>query len=300
MAAEATDQPTSETEEQSQTTDDQAGDDTSGVSADGQDSEEGGESEEQALEVLSQEEYDKVKGNPEQLRKALNRAFTQKSQEIASHRRVLEPWVDVISGLETDPRTTVLSLAKQLGINLQQQGTAEEAEERAVDTATQVTNLLTQELGEEYGDLASKLAPAITKVAQMVAAESIKPYARAQEELIRDTSLREAGAAMEAFDKEVPGWRKHEKAMTELSQQLEPKNGMSELQYLRILYSAVATGSTKSNSIKGVLAKMTKAAQTADSNKNSVADNKVTRKATGPIGFAEAASLARQGVRLED
>jgi hypothetical protein len=76
------------------------------------------DSESDSVELIGQDRFDALKSNPEALRKELNRAATKKFQQLAKQREELEPYADLIKGLDEDPHGTVEALARQLGINL--------------------------------------------------------------------------------------------------------------------------------------------------------------------------------------
>src|SRR5262245_55379318 len=112
------DQQTEGTEEQS--AQDQAGSDESGVSeqVDEESADSGDASEDSEVELLSKEQYESLKGDPEKLMKELNRAATKKFQQTSAMRKKLEPYANFIQAVEEDPVSAVTEVAKRLGIKL--------------------------------------------------------------------------------------------------------------------------------------------------------------------------------------
>ena len=302
MADTTTDQQTTTTEQQSAPAADQAGADTSGVAVDSSagdsTADDGDESQEEGqIDLIGQDRFDALKNDPAALRKELNRAATQKFQKLAKSQQILAPYVDLVKALDADPRAAITTLAKQFGIELK--GSEKTTEAATVTMDQRITEAVRTSLGEEYGDLADRLAPAIRQVAQMVAEEHTRPAQEQLESVIQDSALREANLAIETFGKAHPDWEQHEEAMAELSKRLPPGEGMKEDEYLEILYSIVTKDRATGEGVKKVINRVAKAAGGAQGRDTSVSGQHVALTPGKPPSFAEAAAAARRGERFE-
>lgn len=289
-----TDQPTDEGEEQSLR--DHAAESASGVEVGGRtDDQEGSESE---IELLGQERFDALKDDPAALRKELNRAATRKFQEIASQRKQLEPYIGFIQALDQDPRAAIMAVGKKLGLQFKEEGeaTREEIAEQAGD---KITEQVRKHLGPEYEDLADRLAPAIRQVAEEVAKSIATPIVQQQQDIIRDSALRESKAVIDAFTKNNPGWQKYEKAMVELSQKLPPGEGMTETEYMDILYTLATRDAAEGDAARRVASRIESNARSTEGRRSSVPSSRVADAPLKPPTFREAYLAAKEGRRLE-
>lgn len=286
------DQQTQEGAEQSTT--DQAAQEGSGVEAGGQTDDSGSADE---VELLSQEEFDALKEDPAAFRKAMNRAATRKFQEISTQRKALEPYTEFIQALNEDPRAAITAVAQRLGLEIKgaEQKTAEQIAKQAGD---EITTQVKQALGPEYEDLAERLIPAIKAVAQNVASEIAKPLVQQQEDIIRDSAMRESKAAIEVFAKANPGWQKHEAAMLALSKKLPPGEGMTEGEYLNTLYYLVTRDAQEGDAAKKIASRISANAATAETRRQPVPAARVGTPSK-PLSFQEAYQMAKRGEQIE-
>lgn len=301
MADTTTDQQAATTEEQSsQATEDQAGRGGSGVGVDnsaGDSTDDDGESQEEGqIDLIGQERFDALKNDPAALRKELNRAATKKFQQLAKSQEVLRPYVNLIKALDEDPRAAITTMAKQFGIELKE---AAKTEEAAQSLDARITESVRAALGEEYGDLADRLGPAIQQVAQMVAEQQGATTRKQLEAVISDSALREANAAIATFEKTHPDYKKHEDAMTELSKKLPPGEEMEEQEYLEILYTLVKRDGATGDGVKKVINKVAKSVENSEKPGSAVSDKHVATTPGKLPTFAEAAAAARRGERFE-
>lgn len=302
MSEEATtDQQVEHTEEQLDLSSNQAGEPDSGVEEGEQEEATGADdsaadSESDSVELIGQDRFDALKNNPAALRKELNRAATKKFQQLAKQREELEPYADLIKGLDEDPRGTVEALARQLGINLG--GPPARVEQQVVEMSDAVRDAVRESLGPEYEDIADRLAPAMRKVAEMVAAETAKPLVHEQNRIIQEAAMRESVSIIGEFEKANPGWRKHEPAMVELSKKLTPQPGMSEREYMDILYTVVTRDTSEGDRTKRIVERINKSTRN-DSGGNRVPSREVVTRPTALPTFEEAAAAARRGERFE-
>lgn len=240
--------------------------------------------------VISDAEFNRLKDDPVALRKALNRGFTQKSQQLAPYRKL-------ITALEKSPKETIEALAGQFGIQVVKPKSA--TEEAVDDLSTRVLKAVKKNLGETYDDLAGPLAQAIHEAAEMVVGDRLKGTESRVEEVVADAALNEANATIAAFEEKYPEWSKHEKAMVALSQRMPPGEGMSQYEYLENLYFLVTREGAQGDAVKKVVKRMSKSAANTDKGGSTV-DTKVVALSPGQKPtFAQAAAAARRGERFE-
>jgi hypothetical protein len=163
----------------------------------------------------------------------------------------------------------------------------------------QIRYAVREALGPEYEDIADRLAPAMRRVAEMVAAETAKPLVAEQDRLIQESAMRESVAVINDFEKSNPGWRKHEPAMVELSKKLMPQTGMTEREYMDILYTVVTRDTSEGDKTKRIVDRINKSTRN-DSGGNRVPSREVVVKPSSLPTFEEAATAARRGERFED
>jgi hypothetical protein len=301
----ASDQQITDGEESS--TKDQTTGDVSGVektkTAGGEESEETGEeesteetvSEEEATELISKKQFDALKSDPEKLHKELVKAANKKFREVSDQRKSLQPYSDFIKALDTDPRKAVAALAVQLGMKIEGTESVKEATE---DVQAKLTETVKKALGPDFEDLADRLIPAISAVADSMVQKALKPVLDKQDEIIVDAAAKSSEAAMLTFAKTHPGWEKHEEAMVELSKRLPPGEGMSEPDYLDAIYYLVTSDKSEGSAVKKTVDRMKQAAR--DSNADaSVSSDKVALRGAKLPTFREAAEAAKRGERLE-
>lgn len=290
MPSEIQDQQTEIVEEQSQ---DQADASESGVHESAETTTETESNE--AEELLDKDVYERVKDNPELLRKELNKAFTTKSQALSAERKAIEPYAEFVRALEEDPRSAVMALAQSLGMKIPEEGATEKQAKTIGDA---IMERVRERLGEEYGDLADKLAPAMAEVAQMVALAVAKPIKEELDSVVDSSTAAQARAAVEAFEKAHPDWKKHEKAMVALSKKLPPGEGMTEAEYLDVLYTIATRDTAIGDSVKKVVSRIGKSTGSGD-NKGGVHSGQVATRSSSLPSFKEAYEAAKRGERIE-
>jgi hypothetical protein len=288
-----------------QSTADQATSTASGVQDDAardsnQDADVDTTEESESIELLGQEQFDRLKNDPIALRKELNRAATQKFQEIARYKKVLRPYVNLISGLDSDPVNTVAQLAQQMGLTVAkaQPKTEQETQQVATDIGQQITDHVKEALGPEYEDFAARLGPALHQVAQLVAQKTTEPLINRQNELIMETAVRESKSALDSLGKRHPDWKRYEDRMTQISQRLLP-NGMDEHEYLDTLYTLASRDGAEGDRTKKIVNRINKSTSSESDGSRAVDQSYVTRTPSKPPTFAEAAAAALRGERLE-
>lgn len=285
----AQDQQAQTSEEQS--TQDQAAAEGSGVT-------EASESEAESVELIGQDKWDSLKDDPAALRKELNRAATKKFQDLATQRKEMEPYLGFIKALDEDPRAAVTAIGRQLGLKIE--GAEEKTQEQiATEASDQITAEVKKHLGPEYEDLADRFIPAIRAVAEKVAKQYAEPLVKRQDEIIRDSAMRESKAVIESFAKAHPDWQKHEAAMVELSNKLRPE-GMDEMEYMETLYHLATRDASEGDTAKRLADRMSKSARSvSDVRTTTVSDKNVSKTPAKPPTFREAYEAAKEGRRIE-
>lgn len=247
--------------------------------------------------LLSTEQIDALKGDPAKLIKELNRAATKKFQQLATERKALEPFKGLIDALTENPRDAVMALAQQVGLQVADPQ-AQATEDTAQKLSESVMSRVRETLGPDYEDLADKLAPVMLWVAQEAAKTTTQPLVQQQEDILRQSAVREMGSVLEAFAKKHPDLPKHEKAMAALAEKLPPGKGVSEPEYLEMLYALATRDTQVAERTKKTIARMSTSAQAATKTTTAVGGDKVVAQPGKLLSWDEAASLARQGVRV--
>jgi hypothetical protein len=252
-----------------------------------------------ANDLLSQDQFEALKGDPSKLRRELNRAATKKFQQLAAQRKELEPYTEFIRDLQADPVAAIRSVAPHFGLTITDPA-ATTREEQVKDINAQVIEAVRTSLGPEYDDLADRLGPAIKQVAEMVVTAAAKPIVDRQDELVRESAARESAAVLEAFGKKHPDWKKHEPQMVEIAKRYQVQPGVKEGQYLEDLYYLATRDQSVGEAVKRTLSRMTDSAHAAAKDASAgVSANKVSPTAPGPVSFREAWAAAKRGQRLE-
>lgn len=300
------DQPDDVTEDQST---DQTGDDETDVDEeesaggdedtdDDSDEESDEDEESDATELISKSRFDELKKDPEKLHKELLRAANKKFRDAAEIRKSASSYAGFISALEENPRAALKELAAKLGMTIE--GDTEAAVKKSsADAQAEVLDEVRKALGDDYAELADKLVPAVKAIVDRATQVALKPIVDKQEEIIRDSAMRSSAQAMEQFSKLRPDWKKHEPAMVKLSQKLPPGAGMSESEYLDILYFQVTRDKSTGDAVRRTVNRMTKSAGESKKTTGTVSKDKVAQRPTGTVSFKDAAAAAIRGERFE-
>lgn len=236
------------------------------------------EGENDAIELLGADGYGKVKDNPKALAKALNRAFTQKSQANAVA-------IQFVKDLETRPVEVIKALAKQAGMDLG--GTVAPKKNEAFEA-----------LSEAFGpEVAADIMPAFGKVVEQMMEARLGPIRQAQDRVAAETAEARSQAVMDSFGAKHPDWSKHEKAMMEIAKRVAPTPGTTELQHLEDLYYLATRDSKETERVQGVVDRMGKSVKATDV--GAVPASRVDPTAVRPNSISEAFQLAKRGVRVQ-
>jgi hypothetical protein len=279
-------------------------------------------------ELLTDAEYEALEtkhaDDPKALRRALEGAYTKKTQARAAERRSyerLQPYADLVDALEDDDEApaAIARLAEQRGFKLVRPGEptdegeaeGEEAPAALGTTAEQLAEELRGELGEEYDYLVDPLSRALSKVADKLVTQRVdaqtKPIKAQQEVIINRAATEETKAVMAGFDAKHPDWKEHEDAMFEIAQTLSPK-GLTEIEYLERCYQLATRDAWEknrdanvANEVKKAVAKIQKGAASTETQTRSTPESQV--RIGPPAGrvpdFQDAYEAAKRGERWE-
>jgi hypothetical protein len=247
-------------------------------------------------QLITDEQAEALKDDPIALRKSLQKAFTQKTQQLAAERKEMATYKDLIDAYKADPKATIEALARNAGLEVK---SPEETAKPAEDPVEVVRAALAESLGPEYEDLAERLAPALAKAVKAEAERATAPLRSMQEQQLQEAALNEANAEMEHFGKQHPDWKEYEAEMNELGAMLTPKPGMKPQQFLKMLYMTVKGDKAIAEATSKALTKMQRSAEGGAKTTGSVAADKVAMTPTKPLTFTEAAALAKRGIRVE-
>ena len=245
-------------------------------------------------ELLPQEEYDKLRDKPEELRKALNKAFTQKTQALAEQRKAFEPYQELVSSLQEDPQGTVRALAERLGIKLEQAETKAEVKEATSELLAD----LKQSLGPDLEFLADKLAPVLERIVGKLAGQAVskevEPLKQQAEAMQAETVRQQIEGNLELFTKKHPDWKKHEVQMTAIGKRLhpaaDPRTGKPPtwMEYMEDLYYLATKDVREGDITRKTVERMKESAEKSEGSGDGVASNRVTKAAPKGKSFDEA------------
>lgn len=187
-----------------------------------------GEGQEEAL--LSDEEMDALKDKPAALKKALQRAWTQKTQKLAQAKRLMD-------ALERDPAGTMQLLAQQTGMQVLARD-ARQTKQEAAEARDEALEELKAKFGDELG---VTLHSTLVKIADKMADAKVQPLIKSQERALAEAAAAQTADVLTQFSKDYPDWKKYEKEMRALGENLQvnPKGGMGPYEYMEMLYHNV-------------------------------------------------------------
>lgn len=208
--------------------------------------------------------------DPAALAKALKGKYTQKTQALAAERKAIADvaqHAEFLRAYKADPEATLRAEAQKLGLQIGAPVAETKAVEQAHSMADATLAQFKSALGPDLDFLADSLAPAVMKMAEQIAQQtvesSVAPLKQAQSTLVEKAAAEHTTAVMQAFEAEHPDWQQHEAAMFALSQRLQP-NGMAEGEYLKTLYKLATADIRTAEAVKAATERMTKAAKTAE------------------------------------
>lgn len=194
-------------------------------------------------QLLPASEMERLKSNPRALAKALQRAFTKKTQKLGEARKLAQR-------LSEDPDGLLAELAAARGVTLaksdskEAKGASDDGSDKSAEIVAQVLgNLKTAFASHLSPEAADQLTSTIASLVQHTTKAATAPLAAELQRTRTAAAATEAERDTAIFKKRHPDWAKHEKAMGQLATQLQPK-GMRPLKFLEMLYGQV-TGNTR-------------------------------------------------------
>lgn len=174
--------------------------------------------------LIDDAEFERLQDDPAALRKAIQSAFTKKSQQLG-------PFKQLAALLAKDPQGTVRGLAKTVGLNVQDLPTAS-----LTETKDEIMDAFETVLGPES---AKQLAPALEKLLD----KKLAPFKQQHESQMAKATAELAANVEKAFTQKRPDWKKHEPAMMAVAKnyQLRPGPDVEPVELLDALY-VLATG----------------------------------------------------------
>lgn len=249
--------------------------------------------------LITEADYAKVKDDPTAFRKAILKGFTQKTQTIAAERKSLGAWGAIRDAITEDPKDGLSRLAREFGFEIHDPKAA------AAATVTQTagdeaeTELRTVLAGVGLEEIADKLAPVMRKIAEGATGKTLEPLRTQQQQLIDESTQREAKAALDAFGAMHPDWKEHETAMNALAEKHPAGKNVTAVEWMETLYFLATRESSIEKAAQAKIDKMTKAAGTAERRSSTVADARVSHGPPKHAGFKEAAAAALRGERWD-
>lgn len=251
--------------------------------------------------------------DPVALVKALEGAFTKKTQTLAAERKSVErlqQYEPLLDAYESDPMAVLKLLAEENGVELVTKGGAPAA--ATTETTAAVDTMLDdfrEALGPELEYLADGLAPAITKLVEKLSAKTVeaatKPLEEQQKSLLRKAANDQTDSVMTTFGTAHPDWKDHEPAMMALAAKIEPK-GMTEVEFLEHLYSVATRDAWEKNkdtqiaeATKKAVDKINKGAASTETHQAATPPSQVKKAPPENPTFSEAYEAAKRGERWE-
>lgn len=201
-------------------------------------------------QFFSDEDFEKLKDDPVAVRKAMQKAYTQKTQRIAEQRKLIE-------ALDRDPINTVKYLARVAGLNIADPEQKPAA--AAKEPASEVKAKLVEVIGEET---AEAVLPVVQEIVKATLEQDLEPIRQSHEIQLAERAAKETADTLERFSKKHPDWQKHEAQMMEIAKTFIPRN-MTEDQYLERLYVLATADIREADAVKKAAAKLNSSVQAA-------------------------------------
>jgi hypothetical protein len=245
------------------------------------------------------------------LKKALEAAWTRKTQALAEKRRSVErlqAYQPLIDDLETDPASAITRLAEQYGVELVSPAPepGDPADPHLGDAIAHLVGELTADIKADLGPdldyladpLSTAFAKALTKGVQRLTRGTIEQAVRPV--MQRDAQI-QTQTVMTAFADKHPDWQQYERPMLALAQQIHP-NGMSELDFLEHLYRSVSFEDRVEREVSGRFKKRFSRMNEGQSEVpiHATPEGQVRKRPDGPVDFRQAFRDAKAGIRYED
>lgn len=218
--------------------------------------------------------------SPEEMRRKMQAAYTQKTQRLAEGRKLL-------LALEKDPINTVRTLAKLANLPLVDPATQTKAEQK--ETRDEIEQKLTDALGEES---AKAVLPLVREITQEIVNSKLSPIEQHIElEQARRAEV-ETNQVLEKFTEKRPDWKQHEAKMMEIAQYVVPR-GLSEVDYMDKLYLLATAEIREAEAVKKAVSRVNSSVATAaTSQPSSASPSKVSPTPQKGKNFDETLELA--------
>ena len=236
------------------------------------------------VSLLSDEEYTALEANPKALRKALQRAYTQRMQTAAQAVRVME-------ALTKDPVTTIKQMAMLAGLRVQEPENKQELDE--------IHASLEAVLGPE---LAGQIKPVFEKLAERIAEKTTAPIKAAQERQLREAADNQTKMVLDQFNKKHPDWKKHEKAMMDIAGKLNANvnSGITQAEYTEFLYTLATAGEKSGDAAEEIVARVNENAGKTPGAGRGAPPKKVASGSGKAMSIREALQAAMRGEVVEE
>lgn len=207
--------------------------------------------------TVTKEELEAIKKDPvlSKLYKSMQRGATQKYQQIASQRRILDEY-------QRDPEGFTRRLAQYHGLQL--------ATPPPPTPAGEAVDEVMQEMEGLFGPEAARaLKPVFEKLVGNVLQREITPIKEQQEVMRMVGAAKQAEALTGTFRAKHPDVTPDiEAKMVELGQRFQPADSMDPVEYLESLYLLATAGKVKAETSKQVVERMRKAAESVEPRKS--------------------------------
>lgn len=181
--------------------------------------------------------------SPEEMRRKMQAAYTQKTQRLAEGRKLLQ-------ALEQDPINTVRTLAKLANLPLVDPSTQTKAEQK--ETRDELEQKLTDALGEES---AKAVLPLVREITEGIVNDKLTPI---QQHVDLEQARRaevETNQVLEKFTEKRPDWKQHEAKMMEIAAYVVPRN-LSEVEYMDKLYLLATAEVREADAVKKAVSRV--------------------------------------------
>ena len=228
---------------------------TGNAADDGADDDTDTDADDEGVLSLTPQELSEIKSNSSlrKLYKSLHKAATDKFEAIAQDRAIIQ-------SIREDPQLAARTLAKIAGLDISEPTKKAGPESEAADA-------ITQGLADVIGpEAAQALRPVLDGLVNQQVQNALAPVNQKTESLRLHALAVRSDAEVEAFKSKHKGDfdAAIEKKMVELTRLLPAGENVEPSQYLELIYQLATSGKTKSEAVKAVTARMTKAAETAE------------------------------------
>lgn len=235
-------------------------------------------------DLLTPQEYEALKNNPDALRHALNRNYTQKMQELA-------PWRNFRDAYNRDARAAVTTLARQLGIPIAEDPQSTAAKASTVDARSEILAKVEAAFGPEGAQALLPLLNNLVEHATLPARQTIQ-------QLQEQTAMNEVRTSLDTMTKLHPDWKQFEAKMTEIGQQIQPAQGFEPVAYLETLYHLAKRDQDVADKAKAIVDRTNNSVRASEPRTRTASSSDNT-PARAPRNFREAAEMAFRGETVQ-